>query len=342
MAGTPHGGPLAALTVTAALLFAGAAAWTWDTGDSRRTRHALLVLEGRSLPAPGLAILTRWYAWLRCHLRREWSCVAVGAVVAVLGASPLPLLLGGAAVVPVRGALRAREEKRLRDIRADAVITLCGVLAGEVRAGGQPGQALLIAARESGGLGDAEPAVLAAARFGGDVPEMLRHASDQPGAEGLLGLAACWRVAVDRGAGLANGLERLEAVLRSDRDQRADLRAQLAGARSTAVLLAFLPVMGLALGTALGAEPLRVLLHTPAGLGCVAVGGLLEATGLWWALAIVGRAEGGGNAEARKRRPSAGQGEVRRRTVGGRERGAYGGHREWGARGALAKAGTER
>ena len=52
--------------------------------------------------------------------------------------------------------------------------------------------------------------MLAAARFGGDVPGALAVAARQPGAEGLLGLAACWRVAVDRGAGLAAGLERLE------------------------------------------------------------------------------------------------------------------------------------
>ncbi|WP_430739293.1 type II secretion system F family protein, partial [Streptomyces alboniger] len=99
-------------------------------------------------------------------------------------------------------------------------------------------------------------------------------------------------VAVDRGAGLAAGLERLEGALRSERDQRADLRAQLAGARSTAVMLAGLPVLGLLMGSALGAEPLRVLLHTGAGLGCLAAGGVLEGVGVWWALRIVRGAEG--------------------------------------------------
>lgn len=52
--------------------------------------------------------------------------------------------------------------------------------------------------------------MLAAARFGGDVPGALAAAARQAGAEGLLGLAACWRVAVDQGAGLAAGLDRLE------------------------------------------------------------------------------------------------------------------------------------
>ena len=81
--------------------------------------------------------------------------------------------------------------------------------------------------------------------------------------------------------------------MRAERDQRADLRAQLAGARSTALMLAGLPVLGLLLGSALGADPLHVLLHSGAGLGCLLIGGLLEGLGMWWAMGIVRRAEAG-------------------------------------------------
>ncbi len=56
-------------------------------------------------------------------------------------------------------------------------------------------------------------------------------------------------------------------------------------------MLAGLPALGLLLGTAMGADPLRVLLHTGAGLGCLVIGGLLEGAGLWWALRIVRAAE---------------------------------------------------
>jgi tight adherence protein B len=98
-------------------------------------------------------------------------------------------------------------------------------------------------------------------------------------------------VAVDQGAGLAAGLDRLATALRAERDQRSDLRAQLAGARATAVMLAGLPALGLLIGTTLGADPLHVLLHTPAGLGCLLVGGALEASGVWWVLRIVRGAE---------------------------------------------------
>ncbi|MYR83544.1 hypothetical protein GTY41_00950, partial [Streptomyces sp. SID685] len=212
----------------------------------------------------------------------EWWALVAGLLLAVLGGSVIPVVAGAAGVPVLRRVRLAGEARRARERRVDQVIALCGMFAGEVRAGRQPGEALLRAARDSGGLGEALTAVVAAARFGGDVPGALAMAARQPGAEGLLGLAACWRVAVDQGAGLAAGLDRLDGALRAERDQRADLRAQLAGARATAVLLAALPVLGLLLGAAMGAAPLRVLLHSGPGLGCLLIGAVFETAGLWW------------------------------------------------------------
>ncbi|WP_197359687.1 type II secretion system F family protein [Streptomyces clavuligerus] len=217
----------------------------------------------------------------------EWWCLPAAAVLAVLGASVLPLCAAAPAVPLVRRGLRARRREAERARRADAVIALCGAVAAELRAGIQPGPALLSAAGATDALGTAGAPVGAAARFGGDVPRALREAAREPGADGLAGVAACWRVAVDGGAGLAAALDRLEEALRADRDQREELRAQLAGARATVGLLALLPVVALAMGWALGADPLRVLLHTPAGLLCLLLGGALEAAGLWWAARIV-------------------------------------------------------
>lgn len=272
---------------------AGALCWLLG-GRYPEARRAELLLAGGGAVRTGPPPWERAVGELRRlpgRLRAEWWAVAVGLMVALLGASVVPAVVGAAGVPLLRRVRLAGEVRRARERRGDEVIALCAALAGEVRAGRHPGEALLRAARDSGGLGAAQASVLAAARFGGDVPGALAAAARQPGAEGLLGLAACWRVAVDQGAGLAAGLDRLEGALRADRDQRADLRAQLAGARSTAVMLAGLPVLGLVLGTALGADPLHVLLHTGAGLGCLLVGGVLEGVGLWWALRIVRGAE---------------------------------------------------
>ncbi|MFD7436494.1 type II secretion system F family protein [Streptomyces sp. NPDC059861] len=279
--------------MSAALVCAGAAAWLlggWHSG----ARRAQLLLAGGGVAGSGPLVWRRWSGELRRirrRLRAEWWAPVAGVVLGVLGSSVLPIVAGAAGMPVLRRVRLAGEARRARERRGDAVIALCSALAGEVRAGRQPGEALLRAAWDAGGLGEAQASVLAAARFGGDVPGALAVAARQPGADGLLGLAACWRVAVDRGAGLAAGLDRLEAALRAERDQRAEFRAQLAGSRSTAVMLAALPALGIVLGTALGADPLHVLLHTGAGLGCLLVGGVLEGVGLWWALRIVRGAE---------------------------------------------------
>jgi tight adherence protein B len=286
------GGP-----VYAAALCAGAAAWL-TAGRHRGLKRARLLLAGSG----AMEVAPRW-SWERLagvlrplggslkgssgRARQEWLCLPVGLVLAVLGESVVPLVAGAVAVPLVRRWLRARERRRDQERRAEGVITLCGAVAGELRAGLQPGQALLLAARSTGLPDRGEASVLAAARFGGDVPQALREAAREPGADGLGGVAACWRVAVDSGAGLAAGLDRLEAALRAEQDQRQELRSQLAGAWSTVTLLALLPVVALAMGWALGADPLRVLLHTPAGLACLAVGGVLEAAGICWAARIV-------------------------------------------------------
>lgn len=289
----------------AVALCAGSAVWLAMMRDPGVRRARVLFVDAPPAPRRTWGRSSRLIeAWGRltetARKRREWWCVPGAVVLAVLGSSVLPLVAGAMVLPLVRRWLQRRAGTREAERGTIAVATLCGAVVGELRAGREPGQALLVALREglaedgpgattaSGSrLGEAEAAVLAAARFGGDVPAALRKAAESPGMGGLSGMAACWRVAVDGGAGLATGLERLEAALREDRRRREELRAQLAGAWSTVVVLALLPVAGLGLGAALGAEPLRVLLHTPGGLACLAVGSFLEAAGLYWARRIV-------------------------------------------------------
>ncbi|WP_322942308.1 type II secretion system F family protein [Actinacidiphila yeochonensis] len=212
--------------------------------------------------------------------------------------SPVPLAAGAVAVPLVRSALCRRAERAVAERVSTAVSALCGTVAGDLRAGWPPNSALACALQSGEWSGTPELAdvgrlALSAARFGGDVPQALREAARRsPGAHGLRAVAACWQVAVDGGAGLASALDRVAGALRAEADQREDVRAQLAGPRSTAVLLALLPAFGLVLGTGLGAGPVTVLLHTRTGLACLATGALLEWAGLAWTARIARAAEG--------------------------------------------------
>jgi len=232
-------------------------------------------------------------------LRPEALCVPAGAVVGLVTASPVPVVAGLVAVRPVGRALRRRAGRAAAERGAAAVSALCGRLAGDLRAGRPPHAALAEAVAAADWarvpeLSSAAALLSSAARFGGDVPQALRAASRMhEGTRGLAAVAACWQVAVDGGAGLAAALDRVADALRAEADQRDDLRAQLAGPRSTAVLLALLPVFGVVLGAGLGADPSRVLLHTLPGLMCLGAGAVLEWAGLAWTARIIRRAEGG-------------------------------------------------
>lgn len=267
------------------------------TGGGAEARRAQSVLAPGTVHAgssrSGLlrSLRHRWAAGVGRRIGKEWLCLPAGLAVAVLGESVLPLVAAPVALPVVRLALRRRRERQLRAGRTAEVIELCGAVAGELRAGRQPDEALRAALAD--GTGAVGAPVMAAARFGGDVPTALREAAHRPGAEGLAGVAACWEVAADRGAGLAAGLERVAVALGAERAQRDELLAQLAGTRSTSVMLAVLPVFGLAMGAAMGARPLWFLLHSIEGIACLAIGCLLEAAGLWWTARIVRSAAGG-------------------------------------------------
>ncbi|MFR9724360.1 type II secretion system F family protein [Streptomyces sp. MS19] len=271
-----------------AALCAGAGAWLLADGPPRRSR---LLLRPTGDAGP---VRTRWrwrpFGPMDARDRRvALGALAAGLLLAAWGSSPLPLLLG-AALAP----LAVRRRRHVRDGRAaerrrKEVVAFCASLAGEVRAGRTPVQALAAVPPE--GLGERGAALRAAARYGGDIPAALGRAAGQPGAEGLRGVAACWAVAVDGGASLATGLERVAEVLRAEQAQREELRSQLAGPRATTFLLAGLPVFGLLLGAAMGVRPLEVLLHTTPGLVCLLLGAALEWAGVFWVAAIVRRAE---------------------------------------------------
>jgi tight adherence protein B len=94
---------------------------------------------------------------------------------------------------------------------------------------------------------------------------------------------AVWRLAEQTGAPAADLVERIEADSRAADRAKASAAAQAAGAQATALLLAALPLAGIGLGYMIGADPLRVLLHTPLGGVCAAAAVVLQCAGMLWA-----------------------------------------------------------
>jgi tight adherence protein B len=178
-----------------------------------------------------------------------------------------------------RGRARLGARRRQALARSSAVLELVDGMAAELRAGRLPAAALAAAAEEG-------PIDLALPGAGpvddADVLERLEAAAGAPGAQGLRQVALCWRVAASSGAGLARALEQVAAGLRHEQAVAREVAGQLAAPRATARLLAVLPVFGWLLGSALGADPLQVLVTTGYGWACLLLGVPLQVAGWWW------------------------------------------------------------
>ncbi len=290
----------------------------------------------------------------RHQLVLEFLLLPLGLGLGQLLRSPVPVLAAALAVIPLHRLRVRRATLREARGRAAAIIELCAALAGELRSGATPEQALEAvtgqgrsAGASAGRLGSEALARLAAARYGADVPDAFRRLAELPGGGGAAAIAACWQITVESGGGLAQGLDRVAEALRAERALEEEIQSELAGARTTAGLLAALPAFGLLLGGALGAQPVRVLLHTPVGLGCLGAGAVLEAVGLLWTARIVRGAQHlGGQADSGVGRSVRGRGRGRRFGAGvrrerERETGPGSGSRAGGGRGGTPWAGAD-
>ncbi|MFG2694895.1 type II secretion system F family protein [Kitasatospora sp. NPDC048407] len=270
-----------------------AAARHRQRGDGRLRR----MLNGHRVPAGRLArIRAGWRRRRPRWLVPELLLLPAGAAAGQSTASVLPLIGAACAVVPLRRWRARYAAGRAARRRAAAVIDLCAGLAAELRSGATPEQAMhsvisRAAPDWAGRLGPEPTARLAAGRYGADLPAALGQVAELPGGEGAAAVAACWRVSTESGTGLAFGLEQVADALRAERALAEEIAGELAGPRTTVIVLAALPAVGMGLGSALGAHPAQVLLHTPAGLLSLLAGAVLEAVGIAWTARIVRAAE---------------------------------------------------
>ncbi|WP_433793076.1 hypothetical protein [Actinoplanes sp. CA-252034] len=113
-------------------------------------------------------------------------------------------------------------------------------------------------------------------------PAAVATSPTAPGRIGRL-TEAVWRLAERTGAPAADLLERIESDARAAERSAKTAHAHAAGTQTTAILLAALPLAGIALGHAIGADPVGVLLYTPLGAAGAAAALVLQFAGLKWA-----------------------------------------------------------
>jgi len=147
----------------------------------------------------------------------------------------------------------------------------------------QPG---IRAAAQAAGLGLSVAAALRQVRVPAGVP------AETAGMVARLwrDLGSCWEAAEQTGAPLAELLDNYAHHLQHQLDAAAARRTALAGPRATTSLLGWLPLLGLGLGIAMGADPLGILLGTPSGWLILVAGLVLLAAGRKWSLRLVNTA----------------------------------------------------
>jgi tight adherence protein B len=256
---------------------------------------ALLCLAAALLCWPAVARLTRLRG-SREHRRPDVAALtggragtvatavvagAVGLLLSTIVVGALAAVCGGAA----GRALRHRSLAAAAERRSRALVEALGVLAAELRAGRPLEEATATAVD-----GCPDPATAHALgpvlRLGEPPPG---PAADEP-TRALVRIAAAVRLSAHTGCSLAGVVTAVEDDLRARLRAAQELRSAVAGPRASATVLAGLPVLGLLMGSGVGADPWRVLTTTGTGTLLLVVGVALELAGTAWSARLVRRA----------------------------------------------------
>jgi tight adherence protein B len=227
-------------------------------------------------------------------VRRRLPVTPIAACAALALALVVPITVTAVtAVVGVTVALRHRRQLRMRRRGAESVALQAAldVLVGELRVGAHPVAAFEIAANEvDGAVAASLRAVAARARLGADVAGGLRSvARRSPLPAHWERLAVYWNLAETHGMAIATLMQTAQRDIVARERFSARVTAGMAGARTTAAVLAALPVFGVGLGQLIGADPVAFLFSPGAGGWLLVIGVTLACAGLLWSDRITGR-----------------------------------------------------
>lgn len=314
------------LSQSAALALLAAALLGWPTATAaRRLARALGDADGAGSPAravPGRGAPP----WARTRWLRVVLAGAAAAGLAQIWSWPVAAVLIAIAGTAGRALIR-RYRERANDLAEQAALEGLGVLVTELRSGRPAEDALSTAGRHCRhpGVESLLTRLGRSLRLGDRLQEWsvidveapgttLPRARGDPSASSVDGTptrrpgdgrrapvrSGCWdwqerlidgvRLSQRTGCALAEVVAAVESDLARRGRQRADLRAAAAGHRATVALLAGLPILGLAMGSGIGAEPVRILTTTPIGHLLLLTGVALELLGLAWSRFLTDRA----------------------------------------------------
>ncbi|MEJ5928746.1 type II secretion system F family protein [Corynebacterium sp. H128] len=192
--------------------------------------------------------------------------------------------------------LRQRLKEKRRRQAAEATAAIVGSLAENIKGGASPQQSWAHVASEPPAtipMAMRDVVTLAARRCaaGASVATVLLEAPAE--FSDLRATGRLWSVAERRGIGVSTLLrhmqQRIDAAVRHERATVAALQ----GPRATATILALLPLAGIGMGAAMGANPVSFLTGTTTGAALLLSGTSLACTGFVWVELIVTRAAGG-------------------------------------------------
>jgi len=156
-------------------------------------------------------------------------------------------------------------------------------LAVLLEAGLPPDRAWVLLAED----GDAVAELIVSGSDGGDTASRMRALGGA-----WVDVAVAWRVAQTVGAPLASSLRRFAETLRSAQNVRDDIAVALADPVATARLVAWLPLVAIVLGVALGFD-VAVVFFQPVGVACAVGGVALMLIARRWTARLVAKAEPG-------------------------------------------------
>ncbi len=213
------------------------------------------------------------------------AAVLAGAVGALLSTPLVAVLAGAGAAAGARAHAGRRDEARV-EAALHGLADGLGALAAELRSGRSLDDAA-VAAEHASGDGGAGRLLAQAVRTPDATP--TEAVVDEVG-DALRRISAATRLSIRTGCSLASVATAVEDDLRARVRHRAELRSATAGPRASAAVLAGLPVLGLLMGSGVGADPWRVLTTTGTGQVLLVTGVALESAGLVWSRRLVLRA----------------------------------------------------